>query len=419
MKNRLVFLGGLFLTLLTFVAPTHGQPPTLRSVVTAGQRAPGGGTFEHFTIEAQPVIAPVNSRGQVAFFATLLRGVGSEGLFLASGARLTKVAAEGDKAPGGGFLSGFSRHPIPALNERGTVAFAAAVSGGKTVEGIFVASRGRLQAVALAGEPAPGILGGTLATLDAPTLNDHGDVAFLATVRRGRETVEAIFLRVGARLRKIVAQEDPAPAGGNFAAFGPPALNNKGAVAFAAVVEGLAVPGGVFITQRDKIQMVLGAGDPTPIGGIFAKFSERVAVNNEGAIAFNSILKSAPVPGAFFVVQTGHPQKIAALGDAAPDGGTFSHFGFWPALSAAGTVAFTASVDHGPSPLAIFVGDTTGILKVVGVGDPLPGVGNLASFGLYPVVAISSTGGITFATALTSTGEGSEGIFFVEPAPIR
>ena len=166
------------------------QPTALRLVVSAGQAAPGGGTFEHFSVESQPVIAPPNARGHVAFFASLLRGASSEGLFLAGARGIVKVAAEGDQAPGGGTLSGFGRHPIPSVNAEGHVVFAAAVAKGRTVEGIFVSSRGTLQAVAVAGQPAPGIASGTFASLDFPALNDRGDVVFLATVRRGRETLE-------------------------------------------------------------------------------------------------------------------------------------------------------------------------------------------------------------------------------------
>jgi len=384
----------------------------LQRVVVAGQPAPGGGVFERFSIEVLPVVAPVNSHGHVAFFATILRGRTSEGYFRATGRRIDTIAAQGDAAPGGGTFSGFGRHPIPALNEAGDVAFAAAVSGGKTVEGIFATTGRRLRAVAVVGGAAPGIASGTFANLDAPALNDRGDVAFLATVRRGRETVEAIYLSSGATLSKIVAQGDPAPAGGAFAGFGVPALNAAGAVAFAAVVEGRAVPGGVFVASAGRIRMLVGAGDETPIGGIFAKFSERVAVNSAGAVAFTSLLKDAPVAQGVFVVEGGRPRKVVALGDGAPGGGVFSHFGLWPALSAAGAVAFTASVDGGGPPAGVFVATPTRIERLVGIGDTLAAGGTLASFGLYPIATISPAGDVAFATAPSATGEGVEGIFY-------
>ncbi|HXJ77246.1 MAG TPA: choice-of-anchor tandem repeat NxxGxxAF-containing protein [Candidatus Methylomirabilis sp.] len=409
-------LGALCLTLLT-LAPM-AWAGTLR-VVATGEPAPGGGRFEHFSVESLPIVAPVNGKGQVAFFATILRGAASEGIFLASGKQISKVALEGDRVPGGGTISGFGRHPIPALNEAGAVAFAAAVTSGNAVEGIFVAMRGRLQTIALAGATSPGFPSGTLANLDAPALNDRGDVAFLATVRRGRETTDAVYLWADGKLRKVVAQGDPAPAGGTFAGFGPPALNNKGVIVFGAVVEGRGVPGGVFLAEAGKVKMILGAGEDTPLGGIFAKFSERITLNDAGTVAFHAHLKGAPVQAAIVTLGGGRVRSVATLGDPAPGGGTFSNFGLWPALAADGAVGFTASVDGGASPVGVFVSGPTGITRLVGIGDAAPGGGTFVTLTLYPAICISPTGVITFAAAPSATGEGVEGLYLVEQSQTR
>src|SRR5256712_609941 len=264
-----------------------------------------------------------------------------------------------------------------------------------------------LQRVVVAGQPAPG--GGVFERFSIEVLpvvapvNSHGHVAFFAAILRGR-TSEGYFRATGRRIDTIAAQGDAAPAGGAFAGFGVPALNAAGAVAFAAVVEGRAVPGGVFVAKGGRTRMLVGAGDETPIGGIFAKFSERVAVNSAGAVAFTSLLKDAPVAQGVFVVEGGRPRKVVALGDGAPGGGVFSHFGLWPALSAAGAVAFTASVDGGGPPAGVFVATPTRIERLVGIGDTLAAGGTLASFGLYPIATISPAGDVTFATAPTATG---------------
>jgi len=414
--TRGLALGASAAVILLAALPVAPAPSTaVRAVAAIGDPAPGGGQFGGFTVESLPVLAPTNSRGQVAFFATIHRGPGGEGFFLRSRDRVTRIAREGDAVPGVGALSGFGRHPMPALNESGAVAFAAALSGGKTVEGIFLSARGRLQPVALSGGSAPGVSSGTLSGVESPALNDRGDVVFLATVRRGRETLEAIYVReAGGKLRKVIAQGDPAPAGGSFAGFGAPVLNNKGVVGFAAAVEGKAVPGGIFLATGDQVRMLVGAGDDTPIGGIFFKFSERFSLNDAGTVAFNAMLKDAPAAGGQFVVQAGRVLKVAVVGDAAPGGGAFSHFGLWPGLNARGTLAFVASVDGGPSPMAVFVGDPARLERITGIGDDIPG-GRLQSFGLYPLVGINNAGGVTFATAPTATGEGVEGIFLTGP----
>jgi hypothetical protein len=74
----------------------------LRTVVRSGLAAPGGGRFDRFDVASQPIAAPVNARGQVAFYATVLRAPAREGIFLADSERLSKVAGFGDPVPGGG-----------------------------------------------------------------------------------------------------------------------------------------------------------------------------------------------------------------------------------------------------------------------------------------------------------------------------
>src|SRR2546425_1532945 len=303
-----------------------GDADRARPVVLAGDAVPGGGTFERFSVESLPIVAPVTSEGRVAFFATILRGRASEGFFVWSEGKVAKV-------------------------------------------------------------------------------------------RRGRESLEAIYVASAGKLRKVVAQGDAAPAGGGFAGFGAPVVNAKGIVAFAAVVEGPAVPGGLFVSEDGKIRMVLGAGDDAPIGGIFAKLSERIAFNDTGAIAFNAVLKRGPVAAGIFVVEGDRVRKVAALGDPAPGGGVFSYLGLWPALSAAGTVGFVASVDHGPAPIGVFTADRSETRKIAGVGDTVVGVGRLASFGLYPTMAISATRAVTVAIARDGGGAGVDGIVLVPPPP--
>ena len=390
-----------------------------RVVARTGDAAPGGGTFDRFGQDALPIVAPVNAQGHVAFFARLSRGAADEGIFLQRGGRIVTVARDGDRVPGVGRLSGFGRHPTPALSDTGTVVFAAAIAGGRAVEGIFSWSAGRLRAVATTGSPAPGMASSVLGSLDSPAVNARGDIVFLASIRRGRESLEAILASTGGVLRKVVAQGDPAPAGGVFAAFGPPAINARGRVGFAAVVEGKAVPGGIFVANGDRVQMVVGAGEETPIGGIFAKFSERIGLNDGDVIAFHGMLKLAPVEAAIFEVADGRVRAISRLGDSAPGGGTIARFGLWPAIGSGGAIAFAASIDGGATPVAILLADGGRLTRVVAVGETLPGGDRIASLTLYPVVSVGPRGHVTFAVAPIATGEGPEGLFIAQPAAGR
>jgi len=185
------------------------------------------------------------------------------------------------------------------------------------------------------------------------------------------------------------------------------------------VVDGHGVPGGIFVASADRIQMAVGAGEETPIGGIFAKFSERLGFNDRGVIAFHGMLKFAPVEAAIFAVDAGRVRAVARLGGTAPGGGTISHFGLWPTVTSRGAVAFAASLEGGPTPMAILVADGTELTQVVAVGDALPGSERIASLTLFPVVSVGARGQVTFAVAPTVTGEGPEGLFTAEPAGAR
>src|SRR3989442_11407448 len=202
-----------------------GDADRARPVVLAGDAVPGGGTFERFSVESLPIVAPVTSEGRVAFFATPLRGRESEGFLVWSEGKVARVVVDGDPPPAGGTFSGFGRHPIPALNAHGRLAFAAAVAGGKTVEGIFLATGRTVRTVAVTGGAAPGVPSGGLASVDAPSLNDRGGVAFLATVRRARESLEALSLAAAGKLREGVPPGGRAPAGGGGGASRAPLLH--------------------------------------------------------------------------------------------------------------------------------------------------------------------------------------------------
>jgi hypothetical protein len=80
-----------------------------------------------------------------------------------------------------------------------------------------------------------------------------------------------------------------------------------------------------------------------------------------------------------------------------------------------GTIAFTASVDGGPSPVIVVRTGGDGLHRVVGVGDSVPGGARITSLSLLPVVSIGAGGAISFAAAPTATGGGPEGVFLAAP----
>jgi len=388
--------------------------PALRLVVASGQAAPGGGRFDRFDVGSQPIVAPVNGRGQVAFYASVARGKASEGIFLATTSRITKAAAVGDAVPGGGVLSEFARHPVPALNDAGKIAFGAAVAGARATEGIFLATDNGLKAIALSGADAPGVPNGTFVEFDAPVLNNRDEIAFVGTVRRGRETLQVLYLYSGGVLRKLVAGGDPAPRGGSFDRFGLPAINNRGVVAVPAILERGAVLGGIFVAGARELRLLIGAGEIGPGGAMLVRFSERAAIDDADNVAFVAHLGSGTASEAVLVATAGGLTQLALTGESAPGGGRFAAFGPWPNFGPDATVAFVAAIDDGPGGLAIYIGTAGAVHRVAMVGDPMANGGVIPALALNSVTSVGSRGGLTFAT-MASPESGQNGIYYYGP----
>ena len=392
----------------------------LRAVVRSGLAAPGGGRFDRFDVTSQPIVAPVNARGQVAFYATVLRAPAREGIFLAEAGHVTKVAAFGDSVPGGGTLAEFGAHPLPSLNIVGHVAFGAQIAGGRATEGVFLAGADRLRAIALAGDDAPGVPAGVLVGFDAPALNDNDELAFVASVRRGRDLLDVLYFWNGQRLQRLVAEGDPLlRIGGTMDKIGEPALNNSGVIAFpAAIFKGPAL-GGIFVTGARDLRLLVGAGDRAPSGAMILRFSERVAIDDEDGVAFGTYLgKDGVTREAVLRAGPEGLAEIAVEGALAPGGGRYAGFGPWPTAAPGGVTAFIAALDGGPGSLAAFAGVAGDMKRVAAVGETLPQGELIGRFAANGVAVAGPGGALTFATVAEAEGE-RNAIYCRCPGPAR
>jgi len=105
-------------------------------------------------------------------------------------------------------------------------------------------------------------------------------------------------------------------------------------------------------------------------------------------------------------------RPIAAIGEPAPGGGTFSAFTSWPVLSPLGTVGFVASIDGGPSPSGVFLYGADGLNRLAAVGETLANGGRLVSFPLFPAIAIGPDDAVTFAATSERDGARRDAIFY-------
>jgi hypothetical protein len=377
----------------------------LHAVVRSGAPAPVGGRFDRFEIPGEPVVAPVNARGQVAFYATVLRSAAREGIFIADSGRVRTVAAFGDAVPGGGTLAGFE-HPLPVLNAAGHVAFVAQIAGGRATEGMFLASEEGVQAIALAGDDAPGLPSGVLVGFDAPALNDNDELAFVASVRRGRDLLDVLYFWNGQRLQRVVAEtERLIRVGGTMDKIGSPALNNSGVIAFPATILKGPVLGGIFVAGARELGLLVAAGERLPQGMIL-RFSEHLAIDDADAIVFGAYVGDDR-NGREAVLRTGSEglAEVALEGDVAPGGGRYAGFGPWPTAAPDGSTAFIAALDGGPGPLAAFSGGSDAVQRIAVMGQTLPQGGRIGRFALNAVAAAGPGGRLTVATTAQQEGE--------------
>ena len=387
------------------VAVTESGP--LRAVVRSGVAAPGGGRFDRFDVTAQPIVAPVNARGQVAFYATVLHAPAREGIFLVQGGQVTKVAAFGDAVPGGGTLAEFAAHPLPALNAAGHVAFGAEIAGGRATEGIFLVGEGGLKVIAQAGDDAPGVPTGVLVSFDAPALNDNDELAVVASVRRGRDMLDVLYFWNGRRLQRVVAEgERLVRIGGVMDKIGDPAMNNSGAIAFpAAIFKGPAL-GGIFVAGARNLRLLVGAGSRLPSGAMILRFSDRVAIDDEDGVAFGAYVGEEG-SAREAVLRTGPDglTEVAVEGAPAPGGGRYAGFGPWPTVGPGGVTAFIAALDGGPGPLAAFAGPVGAISRIAAMGETLPQGERIGRFALNAIAMAGPGGAVTFATVAQEEGQ--------------
>ena len=401
-------------------AVSESATGALHAIVQSGAPAPGGGRFDRFDVIAQPIAAPVNARGQVAFYATVLHGPAREGIFLAEAGQVTKVAVFGDSLPRGGTLAEFGVHPLPALNSAGHVAFVAQVAGGRATEGVFLAGADGLQAIALAGDDAPGVPAGVLVGFDAPALNDNDELSFVASVRRGRDLLDVLYYWNGRRLQRLMAERDLLlRIGGTMDQIGDPALNNSGVVAFPATIFKGPALGGIFVAGARPLHLVVGSGARTPDGAMILRFSERVAIDEAGEIAFGAHLgKDGATREAVLRTGTEGLAEIAVEGAPAPSGGRYVGFGPWPTMAPSGVIAFNAALEGGPGPLAAFDGVAGDVKRVATMGEALPQGGTIGRFALNAVAVAGPDGALTFATIAQQEGE-RNAIYCRCPEPAR
>jgi hypothetical protein len=213
----------------------------------------------------------------------------------------------GDPTPLGGTFNGLSTSAwlYPSVNSRGDVVFLADVLNGSSTRGLFLVDSAShaISTVAAVGDPAPS--GGVIGAIGAGTLNDDGEVAFLAW-RTGIADAMVLKWSQGS-LTQVVQVGDAVPGGGTFSRIATLSTNFSDGTSLPLGPTPLMRPGGevwfggryssptppfqtvnaYFVSNGGVHTRIYGDGDPTLDGAVLKNPSEPV-VNAFGEIALTS-----------------------------------------------------------------------------------------------------------------------------------
>jgi hypothetical protein len=330
----------------------------LERTVLAGDSAPGGGNFTSF---GSPQI---NNENQMAFFAQA--GTGGAGIYIASQAAGVKaVARQNSQWPGGGQFANFGN--TVALNDKGLVAFRGGKAGtGTQPGGLFVGTSDAdsIKAVAVTGQD---LAGGKIGSVPNSVfkLNAAGQVAFYAGMSGAHNG--GILLGSGDGAPQAIALAgDPAP-GVDKTTYGffreeSVDLNASGQVAFWAGLCCGNVGNGWFLgSAADNVAPRLLHGQRLPGGspaGQLAPGNRMAALADSGemAIYVQDVTQSHIQPQVVIAGADGKLREFVNNGDKAE--GTGSEFAkLFPMLAAtpAGRFLAGAVLINGPAQAGIFI----------------------------------------------------------------
>ncbi|MGI9458237.1 MAG: DUF7453 family protein [Aeoliella sp.] len=370
----------------------------LRNIVIGGDVAPdsGGALFESLDIFSTPLLF---NNSDVAFSATL--DDGRQGLFTDReriiGNPLTKIALEGDEAPGamsgGDFGFGFNMQTLGG-NHSGT-AFTARVSGTPFTPAVYsegfnvvlslIAEEGDNAPDSMRAPPVGGI--GQFDHFGPPTINDTGHIVFFGVTDVSTGGIGAAGIWATSptdTLRSVALQGQPAP--GTSTTFSQvfgrlttpalattPSLNNDGDIAFMNTLVGLvegSLRVGIWAERDGTLEAVAVELDPAPTtSSTFKTILSDPLLNPAGDVAFLADLADGR-EGLWLDSAAGSLTPITLTGNAAPGTSTTFSDILDIALNDAGQIAFHAELDDFTT--GIFATDTNGTMrKIIVSGDTL------------------------------------------------
>jgi len=327
-----------------------------------GDPSPIGGRFTGF-FQGTFFAPALDASGDVLFIADVNGGSATRGLFLYRAATQTivKVAAPGDASPAGGTLAAVGPGTI---NDAGTVAFLAYGLPSADAQ-ILRWQGGVLTKIAEDGDPAPGgdfyaqlcqmsfgfVDGTTIPVGAVPDINSAGKVVFsaLTSVDWG-----FVLQTPAGAAQWYVRQGEATPIGGVYLDFWSAILNDADQIAIMCDVDygGGSYGGGWMVGKPGAWRKALAfdesiEGAPVRVLGVSSSPQQPLADNGD-LVAWCDAARECIVLNH----ADGTTEVLAGAGDATSLGGSIGIFDSWPSMDAAGEVTMsctTPGVTNGAS----------------------------------------------------------------------
>jgi hypothetical protein len=368
---------------------------SLELVAREGDPAPGAGAGVTFRNMFVPPL--LSDSGRTALYSSLNDPSTFEtqdGIWTHDAGGVNLIARSNMQAPGtpAGILFGAFQFgsPQPSLSDNGDVAFRNFVAGPGVTSandrGIWRQTQGVLELAFRTGGQAPGLpnnvtMTGMLGTVEAPAINDAGDIAFGARLSGpgvNSENNSSLWTLADSLLQLVARSGDGAPgapAGTTFVGFDqihPIGLNNAGEIIFHATVRfsGGTFGQGIWSEGGDALHPVAitGAGAP----GTAAAFDSLAnpVINGAGRTAFYGTTNLGDI--GIWSEGLGSLALVAKQGSQAPGtpaGVHFLHLNPFESMNARGQVAIRASLSGSGVTLAndfgIWAQDLQGSLRLI------------------------------------------------------
>lgn len=354
---------------------------SLNNNASCGDPSPVGGNFSGLFYNSCMYTPAINDAGDVLFISDVYGGSSPRGLFLYQSAnqQLVKIAAVGDVSPLGGI---FSAVGMGSINNEGKVVFMA--SRGSLQGDLFMWENGVVSKLAAVGDPAPG--GGSFSWLvteyltyedgseipsgPVPDINDLGQVCFKAIVAGG-STERGIIVRTDGVDEWYVRAGDNTPAGGNFIDLQAASINNSGEIAFFAdlLIQPSDWTSGWFAGKPENWRKVIVFGDPVDGGtcsGLAYSRNPMQTIDEEGNVLFwTDININGGQDRLILGKPSGDIEVIARKGSPCPTGGIYGSLEYWPSVCYSnGTInASLQNAGTAGSHLSFSVCNVTGTLE--------------------------------------------------------